>query len=643
MPKKTSQKAGDRIPLHITDTTLRDAHQSLWATRMRTDDILEIIDVIDSVGYYSLEMWGGATFDVCMRFLRENPWERLRQVKARAKKTPLQMLLRGQNILGYRNYADDLLEHFIALACENGVDIFRIFDALNDSRNLEHAVKCVKQYGGHAQGTLSYTTSPVHTVQTYVQAAKDQVALGIDSLCIKDMAGILSPIAAEELVTALAKEISVPIQLHCHMTSGMAIASYVEGVRAGAGAIDCAISPMAGFQSQPPVETMLAIFEEMPYHATLDFDALKQVCKYFLGLKEKRTSKKQTPANVIDPDILRHHIPGGMISNLRSQLDQQNALDRIDEVFDELPRVRKDLGYPPLVTPTSQIIGIQSVMNVLAGERYKMVPQEVKDYVKGLYGRAPAKLDPKISKLILGDEKPITCRPADLLEPMLPTATKGADPKLIQAEEDILSYCLFPEPATEFFKWRALPPDERPPTPADLEMEQEAEETVTAEKPTPPPPPESVLSESDAAYLQTLLEKAHELNFAEMVIRRDNVTMTLGESVTVSRGGQPQATVAAQEKTPEEPTDDEAAPPEVTGPTVNSPLGGTFYASPSADEPVFVKPGDIVEADTTVCIVEAMKLFNEVKAQQKCRIVNVLVKHGDAVERDQQLIEIEPV
>ncbi len=284
-------------------------------------------------------MWGGATFDVCMRFLRENPWERLRQVKARAKKTPLQMLLRGQNILGYRNYADDLLEHFIALACENGIDIFRIFDALNDARNLEHAIRYVKQYGGHAQGTLSYTTSPVHTVEKYVAAAKDQVALGIDSLCIKDMAGILSPIAAEELVSALVKEIKVPIQLHCHATSGMAFASYVEGVRAGAGAIDCAISPMAGFQSQPPVETMLAMFEEMPYHATLDYDALKKVCKYFLHLKTKRTLKKQAPVNIIDPEILRHHIPGGMISNLRSQLDQQNALDRIDEVFEELPKV----------------------------------------------------------------------------------------------------------------------------------------------------------------------------------------------------------------------------------------------------------------------------------------------------------------
>ncbi|MCK4249368.1 MAG: pyruvate carboxylase subunit B, partial [Candidatus Omnitrophica bacterium] len=392
---------------------------SLWATRMRTKDILDIIDVVDSAGYYSLEVWGGATFDVCMRFLRENPWERLRQIKARAKKTPLQMLLRGQNVLGYKNYPDDLVDRFAALACENGMDIFRIFDALNDNRNLEYAISAVKRYGGHAQGTLCYTISPVHTVKEYVRIAKEQVQLGIDSLCIKDMAGILTPISAEKLISALVKEIDVPIQMHSHATSGMATATYVEGVRAGARAIDCAISPMSSFSSQPPVETMLSIFEETDYHANLDIEALRKICKYFLDLAPERQLSHH-PANVIDPEILIHHIPGGMISNLRSQLQQQNALDRLDEVLEELPRARADLGYPPLVTPTSQIVGVQAVMNVLSGARYSMVPQETKNYVKGLYGRSPAPISPAVKKKILGNEKTITCRPADLLEPMLP-------------------------------------------------------------------------------------------------------------------------------------------------------------------------------------------------------------------------------
>jgi oxaloacetate decarboxylase alpha subunit len=643
--KKAPPKTQRRIPLHITDTTLRDAHQSLWATRMRTDDILKIIDVVDSVGYYSLEMWGGATFDVCMRFLRENPWERLRQIKARAKKTPLQMLLRGQNVLGYRNYPDDLLEHFVGLACENGIDIFRIFDALNDTRNLEHAITCVKRYGGHAQGTLSYTTSPVHTVKEYLRVAKEQVQLGIDSLCIKDMAGILSPIAAEELVSALAKEIKVPIQLHCHATSGMAIATYVEGVRAGAGAIDCAISPMAGYQSQPPVETMLAIFDEMPYHATLDIDALKQVCKYFLGLKKERTLRNQVPENVIDPDILIHHIPGGMISNLRSQLVKQNALDRIDEVFQELPRVRKDLGYPPLVTPTSQIIGTQSVMNVLLGKRYEMVPKEVKDYVKGLYGRPPAKIDPKVKKKILGNEKTIRGRPADLLEPMLPKATEGVGPGLIKNEEDIISYCLFPEPSLEYFKWRKLPEKKRPPCPADIEY-QEDRAAAAREDGEAAAAVEPIVSHEDYQSLHGLLDKLKGLNFDQLAVRTGDVSfqlsddgvarLTVGEDeLLAAPAPKKQKKSAKTEKTAKK---TKAAP---KGPTINAPLSGTFYSSPSAGKPAFVKAGDTVAKGKPVCIVEAMKLFNEVKATDKCKIIDILVEHGAEVEKDQPLVSYE--
>ena len=636
-----------RIPLRITDTTLRDAHQSLWATRMRGKDILDIIDTIDSAGYYSLEVWGGATFDVCLRFLRENPWERLRQIKERAKKTPLQMLLRGQNILGYKNYPDDLLEHFVALACENGVDIFRIFDALNDSRNLEHAIECVKKYGGHAQGTLSYTISPVHTVEEYVRCAGEQVQIGIDSLCIKDMAGILSPIAAEKLVSALIGEIKVPIQLHCHATSGMAIASYVEGVRAGAGAIDCAISPMAGFQSQPPVETMLAIFEEMPYHATLNLDALKEICRFFLKLKKERGQTIHQPDNIIDPEILRHHIPGGMISNLRSQLEGQGALDKLDDVFDELPRVRKDLGYPPLVTPTSQIIGIQAVMNVLAGKRYEMVPQEVRDYVKGLYGRPPAQIDPQVKRKILGKEKCATGRPADLLKPMLPTAASEVDPKLIHSEEDIISYCLFPEPALEYFRWRALPVEDRPTPPAELEFKKAAGQPAKVDNDVPVPKAKPFLPHEEYQSLHGLLEKVDSLGFSELTIRRNDLSFSLkGKTVSYSDipQGRPEQSVpsvpetstpAATLEPPEERKKEE------DGPSINSPLSGTFYATPAGGKPPFVAAGHIVEAGTTVCIVEAMKLFNEVKAPDKCRIIEILLKHGSPVQKDQPLVRIE--
>ena len=391
-----------KIPLRITDTTLRDGHQSLWATRMRTKDIEKIIDVIDNVGYYSLECWGGATFDVCLRFLRENPWERLRLIKSKAVKTPLQMLLRGQNLVGYRNYSDDVVDRFVALACENGIDIFRVFDALNDTRNIEAAVKAVKKHGGHAQGTLCYTISPVHTIKKFVQYAREQVAVGIDSLCVKDMAGILSPISAEKLVSALINEVDVPIQLHCHASSGMGVSTYVEGVRAGAGAIDCAIAAMSGTSSQPPVETLVAIFSETDYHADLDKDAMLRVHRYFAELYPQRNLDLSLQF-CIDPQILIHQIPGGMISNFRSQLSQQNALDKLEEALVEVSRVRKDLGWPPLVTPTSQIVGAQAVMNVLSGERYKMVPNEVKDYFRGLYGRAPAKVNEELAMKILVD------------------------------------------------------------------------------------------------------------------------------------------------------------------------------------------------------------------------------------------------
>lgn len=661
-PAHSAENTLHKIPLRITDTTLRDAHQSLWATRMRTSDILDIIDVVDKVGYYSLEVWGGATFDVCLRFLREDPWERLRQVKARAKNTPLQMLLRGQNLVGYRNYADDVVDRFVALACKNGVDIFRVFDALNDTRNLEAAIKAVKRHGGHAQGTLAYTISPVHTIERYIQYAKEQLAVGIDSLCIKDMAGILTPIMAEKLVSALVKEVGIPIQLHCHMTSGMATATYVEAVRAGAGAIDCSISSMSGSTSQPPVETLATIFSETAYSANLDQDALDKVAKYFTALAPKRRQKSADTSS-IDPGILVHQIPGGMISNFRSQLEKQGALDKLQAALDEVASVREDLGFPPLVTPTSQIVGTQAVMNVLVGERYKMVPNEVKNYVKGMYGRSPAPVAAEFIKKILGDEQPITHRPADDLKPQLPTATEGIDPKLILNEEDIISYCLLPEPAIEFFKWRQLPADQRPATPVDLEEQAEAASAaapVAAPKPTAAPvraanalQPGQMIHEEDYRGLSLMLSKAAGMRIDELTVRKADFRLTLRSggatgamSVQDDEEMESSAVATAQEPLPQavEPKAAEPVAPaavEHYTQTIDAPLGGTFYRADGPAKPSLVNEGDKVNVGQKVCVVEAMKLFNEIVAGKDCKIVKFLVEDGQNVQKGQPLIAIE--
>ena len=664
--KRTKKEAKEeklhKIPLRITDTTLRDAHQSLWATRLRTEDILGIIDIIDKVGYYSLECWGGATFDVCLRFLRENPWERLRAIKARAKNTPLQMLLRGQNLVGYRNYADDVVDRFVGLACENGMDIFRVFDALNDTRNLEAAIKAVKKHGGHAQGTLCYTISPAHTIDKYVQYGKEQVSLGIDSIAVKDMAGILSPIAAERLVSALIKEVRVPVQLHCHASSGMATATYVDGVRAGAGAIDCAVASMAGFSSQPPVESLLAIFAETNYNANLDLYALEKVNEYFAGIATKRAIGP-APACIIDPGILIHQIPGGMISNFRSQLQKQNALDKMPEVLHEVARVREDLGWPPLVTPTSQIVGTQAVMNVLAGERYKMVPNEVKDLCRGLYGRTPAPIKPDILRKILGDEKPITHRPADAIKPMLPKATDGLDAKLVEHEEDILSYCILPEPALEYFKYRAAPADAKPEIPADTEINKAKAATappVPAQPaPAAPPVPTQILDERDYRGLSDIVSRSSGLGLNEIMIRKGDFTLSLRGDTTAIPAISPStapppahaapapasapaaAAAPAQAITPPPPPVPAAEPG--YGSTINAPLVGTFYSTGGPGKPKLVEIGAVVEKGAKVCIVEAMKLFNEIEAPYSCKIVKLLVKDGEPVQKDQPLVGVEKV
>ncbi len=658
---KKEENALHKVPLRITDTTLRDAHQSLWATRMRTDDILGIIDVIDNAGFYSLEVWGGATYDVCLRFLRENPWERLRAIKSRCKNTPLQMLLRGQNLVGYKNYADDVVDRFVALACENGIDIFRVFDALNDTRNLEAAIKAVKKYGGHAQGTLAYTISPVHTIDKYVEYAKEQVALGIDSLCIKDMAGILSPIMAERLVTALVKQVGVPIQLHCHATSGMATAAYVEAVRAGAGAIDCSISPMSGYSAQPPVETLAAIFKETNYAASLDVEALSKIAKYFSKLSPKR-QLRATGESIIDPDILIHQIPGGMISNFQSQLSMQNASDKLPEALEEVTKVREDLGWPPLVTPTSQIVGTQAVMNVLAGERYKIVPNEVKEYIRGRYGRSPVPIAPEFISKILGDEKPIDHRPADDITPMLPDATKGLDADLVENEEDIISFILLPEVAVEYFKWRKLPEDKRPEIPADAELRKMRESANPPSQSSVSEPAakkqdglEPMVHSDDYQGISKLLRSAAGMKIDSLSIKKKDFSLTIRSSSAAGVKSENEEEFEEESAIAAEMEDTEA-PPKSPEPhkaqtkaseaefehVVKAPLVGTFYAASGPGKPPFVKVGDSVKEGDKICIVEAMKLFNEIVAPKEGKIVAILVNDGQPVEKNQPLIAYDP-
>lgn len=443
-------------PVKITDTTFRDAHQSLMATRMRTEAMLSVAEKIDQVGFFSIEMWGGATFDVCIRYLNEDPWERIRTLKRYIKNTPFQMLLRGQNVVGYRNYPDDVVIKFVEKAAENGIDIFRVFDALNDVRNMEVALKTIKKCGKHAQGSICYTISPVHTIEYYVEVAKKLAKLNCDSICIKDMAGMLAPQPAYELITTLKREIGLPVHLHSHSTSGMVMMTYLRACDAGVDILDTAFSPLAWGTSQPPVESVVAALKGTPYDTGLNLELLHEIAEYFRELREKYydSLKLINPKSErIDASILIHQIPGGMFSNLLEQLKEQNALHRLKEVLAEVPIVRKELGYPPLVTPTSQLVGIQAVFNVLSGERYSIVPKEVKDYVKGFYGKPPAPINEEVKKRIIGDEEPIKCRPADLLEPILDRIPEEVKP-YIESEEDKLTYALFPQVATEFFKKR---------------------------------------------------------------------------------------------------------------------------------------------------------------------------------------------
>lgn len=443
------------MSVKITETILRDAHQSLIATRMTIEDMKDALVLLDKVGYHSLECWGGATFDSCVRFLNEDPWYRLRYIREHVKDTKLQMLLRGQNLLGYKHYADDVVEYFVQKSIYNGIDIIRIFDALNDARNLETAMKACKKEGGHAQGAISYTVSPAHTFEQYIKDAKNMVEAGADSICIKDMAGLLLPYTAYDLIKALKENIKVPIQLHTHYTAGTASMTYLKGAEAGADVLDCALSPFSQGTSQPPTESLVASLEGSPYDTGLSLEKINAASDIFRGVREKYLESGLLNLKVMGVDIkaLIYQVPGGMLSNLVNQLKEAKKEDKLDEVLNEVPRVREDFGYPPLVTPTSQIVGTQAVMNVLMGERYKMVPKESRDLVAGKYGKTPVAIKEDIIKLILKDEKPITHRPADDIPPAL-EETRNEMKEYLEQEEDVLTYAMFPQVAKDFFEHR---------------------------------------------------------------------------------------------------------------------------------------------------------------------------------------------
>lgn len=438
----------------ITETAFRDAHQSLIATRMKLDEMLPIAEKLDKIGYHAVEVWGGATFDACLRYLNEDPWHRLRELRSAFKNTKLQMLLRGQNILGYRHYPDDIVDEFVKKAIYNGIDIVRIFDALNDLRNIRTSLEATKKYGGHAQIAISYTISPVHNTEYYVSLAKEMEEMGGDSLCIKDMSGILLPYVAEELVYELKKVISIPIEIHSHFTSGIANLSYLKAIEAGADIVDTAISPLGNGTSQPATEPLVAALESTEYDTGLDMDILIEVSEYFKELRDKYIEEKLLDPKVLNVDVntLKYQVPGGMLSNLVSQLKSQGKEELFDEVLEEIPKVREDFGYPPLVTPMSQMVGTQAVFNVLMG-RYKMIPTEAKNYIKGLYGKPTVEIADEIKEKIIGDRQVYTGRPADLLEPQLNNYREEIK-EYLEQEEDVLSYALFPNIALEFFKQR---------------------------------------------------------------------------------------------------------------------------------------------------------------------------------------------
>lgn len=596
--------------INVTDTILRDAHQSLLATRMRTEDMLPICPKLDQVGYWSLEVWGGATFDACVRFLKEDPWERLRQLRAALPNTRLQMLLRGQNLLGYRHYSDDVVRAFVAKAAVNGIDVFRIFDAMNDVRNLRTAIAAVKAAGKHAQGTICYTTSPVHTVELFVEQAKALEAMGVDSLAIKDMAGLLTPFATGELVAALKAATSLPVFIHSHDTAGLAAMCQLKAIECGADNIDTAIGSMAWGTSHPGTESMVAALKGTPYDTGLDLELIQEISMYFMEVR-KKYHQFESPFTGVDTRVQINQVPGGMMSNLANQLKEQGALNRINEVFEEIPRVRADLGYPPLVTPTSQIVGTQAVFNVLAGERYKTITNEVKLYLQGRYGQAPGTINPEVQVRAIGDEEVIDVRPADLLKPEM-ERLRSEIGNLAKSEEDVLTYAMFPDIGRKFLEERAagtLQPEVLLPIPTGDERPAKAEGVATE-------------------FMIDVHGESYRIDITGVGVKGDGT-----RHFYLSIDGMPE---------------------EVALTELNQFVGGAGKARERASKPghvttsmpgnivdVLVAEGDRVKAGQAVLVSEAMKMESEIQAAIDGTVKAVHVAKGDRVNPGEILIEIE--
>lgn len=625
MAKKQASKQGAAAaePLKITELVLRDGHQSLIATRMGLDDMLPICEKLDKVGFWSLEAWGGATFDACVRFLREDPWERLRKLRQVLPNTRLQMLLRGQNLLGYRHYADDVVRSFVAKAADNGIDVFRVFDALNDFRNMEVCLQAVKDAGKHAQGAISYTTSPVHDLTGFVELAKRFANAGCASVAIKDMAGIMTPSACFELVSRLKEEVGLPVAVHSHYTSGLAGMCMLRAAEAGADVIDTAISPFAEGASHPATETMCAALQGTPRDPGLDPAQLESIADYFRVVRRKYWQFESGFTNV-DPRVLKHHVPGGMISNLTNQLKEQGALDKIDEVLEEIPRVRADLGYPPLVTPTSQIVGTQAVFNVVGGgKRYQTVTKEIKNLLRGLYGATPGPVNEKVRQEAIGDEEVITCRPADLLGGSELDKIRGEIGSLATSDEDILTYAMFPEIARAYLQERAagqLKPEELLPAPA----------------PGAPAPSPDAAGQAPSEFNVTLHgETFHiKLTGAGMKSAEQRPMFFTVDGVTEE---------VLLETLDLEPVDADAPAKPGAGrdglPRASKP-GHVSTPMPGNVVQVLVKEGQEVKQGEAVLVIEAMKMENEIEAPIAGTVVAILVSVGDAVKPNEALVEI---
>ncbi len=574
--------------LYITDTTLRDAHQSLIATRLRTEDMLPLARTIDNVGFFSVEAWGGATFDSCIRFLNDDPWDRLRELKAELRHTPIQMLLRGQNLVGYRHYPDDVVEKFVDASAKNGVDIFRVFDALNDIRNMRKAMEEVKNVGSHLQGAICYTTSPAHSVATFIDMAGELYSLGCDSICIKDMAGLIMPHDARDLIVGIKKTADVMVSLHSHCTSGVAPMSYQAAIDAGVDILDTAMSSFALGTSQPPTESVVASVAGTPRDTGIDLVALRNVRNVCLGIREKYQPLFNSISDRVDSDVLIYQLPGGMISNLVSQLQEQSALDRLEEVLQEIPRVREDLGYPPLVTPTSQIVGTQAVFNVLiGGERYKNVTGEVKDYVLGLYGRPPGPINPDVQKLVIGDEEPVTVRPADLLEPIYEQMRKeAAEQNLIVKEEDVLTYIIYPAVAPSFLKGERKP------------------EVI-------PKPAAEVASVADVPHSMEI-EVDGEV-FSVRIVSVEGSSVEVKSDAPEARGRIPRGDIPGG---------------------VKSNIQGMVLQ-------VLTQKGSTVKKGDTLIVLEAMKMENPIRSPRDGTVGEIFVNSGDVVQNGDVLIVVE--